>query len=464
MSNRKTMPTAGRRATASLLATALFAVLLSFTAYPREASALTAPSIDAAVRQDQDSIDLMASVDDVTGMTGLLNYDYARQIVDFVNQERAAQGLSPLSMDEDLTEAAMVRSAECALNFSHTRPDGSSCFTISGKASGENIAAGSSTPAATMSQWMNSPGHRSNIMGSWNSIGVGCFTVGGVTYWTQLFGRGAATGTVQSGSVYGQATIGFSYATVPLSQSGFNLNQAQEDTVSLSAGDTYELRVGIPNPGWDYVFCPADPDFYTWKSSNENVATVSEHGVVTAVSNGTATVTATSQGGHTWTRAFVVSGGSAANPGGGSVDLPEAIPGQTQIMWRLYNPNTGEHFYTSNSDERANLISLGWKNEGAGWVAPVTGDPVYRLYNSHVVGGDHHYTMDKDEYDWLVNLGWTGEGIGWYSAGSDGMPLYRQYNPNAVTGTHNYTANAGERDMLVSLGWKDEGIGWYGCK
>lgn len=155
---------------------------------------------------------------------------------------------------------------------------------------------------------------------------------------------------------------------------------------------------------------------------------------------------------------FVLSAGDRPTP------PPEVVPGETQAMWRLYNSNTGEHFYTASTSEHATLTSVGWTHEGVGWVAPLEGDPVYRLYNPNAPGGDHHYTMDRAEYDRLVSIGWIGEGVGWFSAGSAGTPLYRLYNPNATSGTHNYTASAEERDMLVSLGWIDEGIAWYGCK
>ncbi len=130
-------------------------------------------------------------------------------------------------------------------------------------------------------------------------------------------------------------------------------------------------------------------------------------------------------------------------------------------MHRLYNPNSGEHFYTADENEKNNLVSVGWKYEGIGWTAPETSDkPVYRLYNQN--GGEHHYTLDASERDFLVSLGWKFEDIGWYSADTDGIPLYRQYNPNAFANNHNYTADKSENDWLVSLGWKAEGIGWYG--
>ena len=133
----------------------------------------------------------------------------------------------------------------------------------------------------------------------------------------------------------------------------------------------------------------------------------------------------------------------------------------SQEMYRMYNPNSGEHFYTANSYERDNLKSLGWHYEGVGWVAPVTSSvPVYRLYNSNA--GDHHYTMNSYEKDMLVSKGWRYEGIGWYSADTTNeFPLYRQYNPNAKAGAHNYTLNSNERDALVRAGWRDEGLAWY---
>ncbi|WP_206430769.1 hypothetical protein [Bifidobacterium goeldii] len=132
----------------------------------------------------------------------------------------------------------------------------------------------------------------------------------------------------------------------------------------------------------------------------------------------------------------------------------------TAPMYRLYNPNSGEHFYTANEGERENLLYDHWQYEGIGWIAPKKSKrPVYRLYNPNA--GDHHYTTSKYERDVLVEAGWNDEGIGWYSDDEKRVPLYRQYNPNARAGAHNYTTSAGERSMLVAAGWNDEGIGWY---
>lgn len=134
----------------------------------------------------------------------------------------------------------------------------------------------------------------------------------------------------------------------------------------------------------------------------------------------------------------------------------------TVTMWRLYNPNSGEHFYTGNAKERDMLVRIGWKSEGEGWTAPTSGDPVYRLYNPNA--GDHHYTLNPGERDMLVKAGWTYEGVGWHSAtasDTDRKPLYRQYNPNAVAGAHNYTLSKAENDHLARIGWCAEGLAWY---
>ena len=143
---------------------------------------------------------------------------------------------------------------------------------------------------------------------------------------------------------------------------------------------------------------------------------------------------------------------------------PDAVKAESEgraTMYRLYNTNSGEHFYTKNASEKSDLVTAGWKDEGIGWIAPeMSNTPVYRLYNENV--GDHHYTMKASERDDLITAGWNYEGVGWYSDDAKTVPLYREYNPNAVTGTHSYTTDKGEHDDLVKAGWKDEGIGWYG--
>lgn len=147
----------------------------------------------------------------------------------------------------------------------------------------------------------------------------------------------------------------------------------------------------------------------------------------------------------------------------GATPALAANSGGHLTMYRLYNPYTGEHFYTADESERDRIAAVGWRPEGTGWVAPErSSTPVYRLYNSYVKGGDHHYTTDRAEYDHLVKVGWTGEGVGWYSDDERGLPLHRLYNPYARTGTHHYTLDEAERDSVAAAGWRREGVAWYG--
>lgn len=119
---------------------------------------------------------------------------YTAQVVSLVNAERAKEGLAPLKADTTLSAAAKVRAQEIVSVFDHTRPNGSSCFTvlkemgISYRGAGENIAYGQKTPEEVVSAWMKSEGHRANIMNKqFTTIGIGYHTVGGTAYWAQLF-------------------------------------------------------------------------------------------------------------------------------------------------------------------------------------------------------------------------------------------------------------------------------------
>ncbi|MBR4457189.1 MAG: leucine-rich repeat domain-containing protein, partial [Solobacterium sp.] len=136
----------------------------------------------------------------------------------------------------------------------------------------------------------------------------------------------------------------------------------------------------------------------------------------------------------------------------------------TVNMFRMYNPNSGEHFYTGNEQEKNHLVSIGWKYEGVGFKAPVkSSTPMYRLYNPNA--GDHHYTSLAAERTSLLKSGWKDEGIGWYADDAKGVAMYRLYNRNATgAGSHHYTSSEQERDQLKKLGWKYEGVGFYACK
>ena len=144
----------------------------------------------ATVAQVKSETDLSPTSFEVSGH---FNYDKAIKVAEIVNKERSAKGLRPLIMDSTLTEMAMIRAAEMKgiKKLTHTRPNGESGTTIMYSELdwdhlGENIALGQTSAAEVMSQWMDSPGHRANILkGCYMFIGVGeCDG-----YWVQLFAR-----------------------------------------------------------------------------------------------------------------------------------------------------------------------------------------------------------------------------------------------------------------------------------
>lgn len=120
--------------------------------------------------------------------------NYEKEVIRLVNEARAEYGLAPLAEDENLSKVARTKSRDMRDNkyFSHTSPNYGSSFDmmadfgIKFMTAGENIAYGYTTPAAVVNGWLNSPGHRANIMNaSFTTIGVGYAKDG--NYWTQMF-------------------------------------------------------------------------------------------------------------------------------------------------------------------------------------------------------------------------------------------------------------------------------------
>lgn len=157
---------------------------------------------NAGIHQQEDGT-IVAGVK--VGVTGTENYKYAFEVLTLVNKERKKVGAAPLTMEKSLLETAMLRSYECALYFDHTRPSGSDCFTANSLMSGENIAAGQTSPSSVVKGWMNSTGHRQNILNaSFKTIGIGCVNVNGVYLWVQCFGTGG--GSTANASSYSNKT------------------------------------------------------------------------------------------------------------------------------------------------------------------------------------------------------------------------------------------------------------------
>lgn len=121
-------------------------------------------------------------------------------------------------------------------------------------------------------------------------------------------------------------------------------------------------------------------------------------------------------------------------------------------VYRLYDGNM--HLFTPFESERDDRIADGWNYEGVAWKAQKSAEiPVYRMYNPN--NGDHFLTQDFATCTELQSKGWIPEGVPFFT-NRDGMPVFRLYNPN--TGEHFYTVSEKERDDIRGDGWDYEGI------
>lgn len=128
---------------------------------------------------------------------------------------------------------------------------------------------------------------------------------------------------------------------------------------------------------------------------------------------------------------------------------PALEEGPLGSIYRLYNPNDGDHLYTEFIAEAYACVREGWRYEGVAWIADDEGDPVYRLY----VDGRHIFTANEAEMKAMVLQGAADEGIAFRSSGP--VEIWRMYNPN--TGDHVLTASRDEHDALSKAGWYCEG-------
>lgn len=238
-------------------------------------------------------------------LTGKFDSAKAFEVLDKVNAERKSAGLSPLTMDKELLEAAKIRAAECAVEFSHTRPNGENCFTVCSRAFGENIASGQTSAAEVMNSWMNSSGHRANILDSdFTSIGVGCFLgTAGEYEWVQLFGVDNDGGTaVKPSTSVSTETVFISMSAAQSDANNYFVitdktytdmpDERPSDLIQATVGQTKSLHIYTYSEeeygGYLFVYMQEfNRNSFTWKSSDTSVATVDSNGNVKIVGGGT---------------------------------------------------------------------------------------------------------------------------------------------------------------------------------
>ena len=233
--------------------------------------------------------------------------ELAAEVVRLVNVERAKEGLAPLGTYDSLTKAAQIRAPEIVTLFSHDRPDGTSCFTAMDQTGakkgaytwGENIAAGNATAAATVEQWMNSPGHRANILNAkFTHIGVGYQHSAGSTYghyWVQMFtgtnavpdspGTGTQTPSTQKPDTAPPQTT--PTQPPPSGEGGIPFSCP---TITLYPGGTYSLSVLEHNmrSASGVTWSNESPDLLRLNGNGSSVTALAERGTgyLTASRNG----------------------------------------------------------------------------------------------------------------------------------------------------------------------------------
>lgn len=239
-------------------------------------------------------------------VTGKYKRSMAAEVLTLVNKERTSRGYSKLLWDSVLEKAAMRRAAEVAVKFSHTRPNGTLCYTVNNEAiikrfptSGENLAAGSMSAKEAMNGWMNSTGHRENILdNNFTHIGVACAKVNGVLYWVQAFGGGDyGAGKKSSGKSVFVTSVKVikSETKMIFTKSGNIWRNSTVRFKQLRAGTSQKVKLIAYDKSDSYIPAKLAIRKFKLSSSNKKVLKISKKGKITALKKGTSYITAVSR-------------------------------------------------------------------------------------------------------------------------------------------------------------------------
>ncbi len=274
------------------------------------------------------------------------------------------------------------------------------------------------------------------------------------------------------------------YTSLPTAQtSSFIIVKVNVPTTGVTVTPTNQTI----NVGNTFTITPTvTPDNATdksiiWTSSDDTIATVDANGKVTALKEGTATITATTNDGG-FTASCVITvvkregrvTGITVTPISKTATVgeiffvtPYITPVDAEdksVTWSSSNPSIA----TVDSNGKVTVI-----REGVVTITATTNDgglkatctvtvvdstaDIHRFYNP--ISGEHLFTSNDGERSYLTAIGWNYEGVAWTAPYSSNRPVYRVFNP--YTGEHHYTMNDDERNYLLLTGWNNEGISWY---
>lgn len=321
-----------------------------------------------------------------------VDYSAAYEALEELNALRREAGIGELVMDAAMMEMAVRRAAECAISFSHTRPDGQgfdtarpSGTTYEKQDMAENILrdpGGNATPAAVTQSWYDSPGHYTNMMNEkYASVGIACVRDrAGHAYWVQDFT--AAAGTPEAALSSGQESFFFSietaeqYIDLQLSETKLHMETGEKVVVYVCNGDT-----------------PVVPDII--RTSDESVAALTmENGGVCVIAAGAGNATLTlgfagysAEVAVTVEQGIELEGLSLANiEGGYSVEVgenlyttvyfrPQGAP-EYPIVWEIVDPSVATISGSGNSCKITGI------SPGTTTFKAITAEPVNGKYYS----------------------------------------------------------------------------------
>ena len=234
---------------------------------------------------------------------GKVLYSYEYKVLDLINKERTKRGLSKFKMDKALVDVATTRAAECAVYYSHERPNGDKNGFKMYKwkyAVGENIAINQTSPAQVVKAWMNSPKHKSNILNKkFKSMGVGCFLTNGNYYWVQFFVDNRVSNYNKPADVSKTYTV-----TV---RNDILKTYQDENTLTFESPEKQNIKLyqnTMTLNGFNFTTL-IENESVIYVSNDENIVTVDKEGNAVPKQNGTTTVKAYVKGAEdkalTWT-------------------------------------------------------------------------------------------------------------------------------------------------------------------
>lgn len=286
-------------------------------------------------------------------------YSEAFEVLELVNEEREKEGLSALTMDRDLLEAAMLRGSELGLCFGHIRPINEDCFTACDKMYGENIAAGQGSAAAVMDSWMNSEGHRGNILKEdYQSIGIGAVIINDVPYWVQCFGFDEAD-SVSEGAYTDSAAFRDIQFAPDFEELDYGISI---DRTTLDVGETASVQFYFNN---GFSTTTIEPEYLGYQTSDNLVCTVSD-GEIKAVGSGSADITVSlpKSPDVAFSNTITVNG-KPVNP---FVDVSEDDYYYDSVIWAYENDITAgkdeTHFEPKANCTRAQVVTFLWRTMG----------------------------------------------------------------------------------------------------